>query len=82
MDGTLAAVLTVALLQGILLRGLHQLARSNPGLWSELSFLLPAYACTVGVPLTYYLLAPRSAGKRSRSGCSWWAWGLPARPPT
>jgi hypothetical protein len=63
MDGTLAAVLTVALLQGILLRGLHQLAQSNAGLWSELSFLLPAYACTVGVPLSYYLLRAKVRGR-------------------
>src|SRR5262245_15413192 len=63
MDGTLSAVVAVALLQGILLRWLHQLAQSNAGLWSELSFLLPAYACTVGVPLTYYLLRAKVRGR-------------------
>jgi uncharacterized protein DUF4153 len=56
MGPALPSVLGIALVQGLTLHGLHRLAESSPGAWPELSFLLPAYACTVGIPLTYYLL--------------------------
>jgi hypothetical protein len=55
----MALVVAIALLQGLVLYGLHNLAESEAGRWSELIFLLPAYAVTVGVPLTYYLLRSR-----------------------
>ena len=56
MNLSLPIVFLVALVQGFLLHGLHRLAEGNHGVWSELYFLLPAYAVTVGVPLTFYLL--------------------------
>jgi hypothetical protein len=62
MGGRLLAVIAVALVQGTLLRWLHHLADRDAGPWSELSFLLPAYACTVGVPLAYYLLRSKVRG--------------------
>lgn len=63
MGGTLPAVIAVALVQGTLLRWLHHLAERDAGAWSELSFLLPAYACTVGVPLAHYLLRSKVRGR-------------------
>jgi len=62
MGGKLRAAVAVAFLQGALLSWIHHLAESEAGPWSELSVLLPAYACTVGVPLTYYLLRSRVRG--------------------
>src|SRR5262245_42026646 len=62
MGGKLRAAVAVAFLQGVLLSWLQHLAENPAGPWSELSVLLPAYACTVGVPLTYYLLRARVQG--------------------
>lgn len=62
MNRSLPIVLLVALAQGFLLHGLHRLAEGNHRAWSELSFLLPAYAITVGVPLTFYLLRAHLTG--------------------
>jgi hypothetical protein len=56
MTVSLPAVLGIALIQGMALHGLHRLAEDGPGGWSELVVLLPAYAVTLGVPLTAYLL--------------------------
>ena len=63
VGGTLPAVVVVALVQGLVLRWLHHLSEGGAGTWSELSFLLPAYACTVAVPLTYYLLRSKLGGR-------------------
>src|SRR5262245_32057281 len=57
------SVLVVALAQGVVLRVLHGLAESGARPWSELTFLLPAYACTVALPLTWYLLRSRLAAR-------------------
>src|SRR5262245_28686361 len=59
----MAAVVAIALAQGFVLRVLHHLAAGDFGRWSELVFLLPAYAVTVAVPLTYYLLRSRLVGR-------------------
>lgn len=56
-------VVAIALAQGVVLRLLHHLAEGEFGRWSELVVLLPAYACTVGVPLTYYLLRSHLPGR-------------------
>jgi hypothetical protein len=56
MSISLPLVLGIALLQGMALHVLHRFAGGGPGAWSELPWLLPAYAFTVGVPLTAYLL--------------------------
>jgi hypothetical protein len=79
MGRTLPRVVTVALVQGLVLRWLHHLAESDAGPWSELSFLLPAYACTVGVPLAYYLLRSRLRGRELvvRLALSGWCWQGP-----
>ncbi len=63
MRQTLSAVIGVALVQGFVLHRLHLLAEREAGAWSELTFLLPAYACTVAVPLTYYLLRAKLRGR-------------------
>ena len=62
MNLSLPIVFLVALVQGFLLHGLHRLAEGSHGAWSELFFLLPAYAVTVGIPLTFYLLRTHIAG--------------------
>jgi hypothetical protein len=57
MSLALRISLGIALLQGMVLHALHRLADGGPGGWSELPFLLPAYAVTIGVPLTWHLLS-------------------------
>jgi hypothetical protein len=70
MPVAMTLVLAVAVAQGVALRGLHALAVREAGGWSELAFLLPAYACTVGVPLSYYLLRTRLPAARVAAGVS------------
>jgi hypothetical protein len=59
----LSLSLGIAVVQGMVLHALHRLAESGPGGWSELQFLLPAYAVTVGVPLTWHLLSSQLPGR-------------------
>lgn len=63
MNNTLSLAVVIAIGQGFALHGLHRFAEGGHGAWSELLFLLPAYAFTVGVPLTYYLLRDRLPAK-------------------
>ncbi len=60
----LSIVVVVALAQGLVLHALHHLAEHEVPRWSELAFLLPAYAFTVGVPLSHYLLRSRLTERR------------------
>ena len=57
MSHALSLSLGIAVVQGMVLYALHRLAERGSGGWSELQFLLPAYAVTVGVPLTWHLLS-------------------------
>jgi hypothetical protein len=59
----LSLALFIAVGQGLALLGLHRLAEGGYGYWSELLFLLPAYAFTVGAPLTGYLLRTRLSAR-------------------
>lgn len=63
MPPAMTVALVVALAQGVALRALHELAGRDAGAWSELTFLLPASACTIALPLTWYLLRSRLAGR-------------------
>src|SRR5215831_5434365 len=64
MRAGMTIVVAVALAQGVVLHGLHHLAERDIGRWSELGFLLPAYAVTVAVPLSHYLLRSRLTAQR------------------
>jgi hypothetical protein len=64
MRAGMTIVVVVALAQGVVLHGLHHLAEQEIGRWSELGFLLPAYAVTVAVPLSHYLLRSRLTAHR------------------
>ena len=57
MSLALRISLGIALVQGVVLHELHRLADGGRGPWSDLPFLLPAYAVSIGVPLTWHMLS-------------------------
>ena len=64
MPAAMTIVVAIAAAQGVVLHGLHDLAERDVGRWSELSFLLPAYAVTVAGPVSHYLLRSRASARR------------------